>query len=278
MTSTDQSGAARGRGNRSPKGPAPAVSRAVLILERVAAANGRPVPLSTLARELSIAKSSCANVCIALEEGRLLRRVPDGYQLGGLTAELGSHFVSQFNVLQEFYAVVGASEVLRNEVVQLVAQDGAWMIYLARHEGRAPHRFGTPLGSRLPALFTASGVASLSQLDDMQLEATIVSELPAHSPVGDVELDMDGLHAEVARTRKRGYAVDPGWSTPGVGGVAVPVEPWASGHPLLAMGVAVPLHEMTEERIARVGRALSGAARGLKNPWEAPTMRTERSL
>src|SRR5215210_9091667 len=61
---------------------APAVTRAVAILDALAAEPGRPMPLSELSRRVGGPKSSVANVCTALVDAGLVRRWENGFALG----------------------------------------------------------------------------------------------------------------------------------------------------------------------------------------------------
>jgi hypothetical protein len=121
---------------RRPRGtrPAPAVTRGIRLLELLADA-GRPLTLTEIAGGLGLAKSSTANLCLALEAARMIERGAQGYRLGLRTAELGGAFAAQFNQVREFYGVCDASPVLAAELVQVAILDGADALYIARHEG-----------------------------------------------------------------------------------------------------------------------------------------------
>lgn len=244
--------------------PAPAVTRGIGILGLLAEADG-PVTLTELARGLGIAKSSASNLCLALEASGVVERVPLGYRLGRRIAELGAAYAFQFNQVRELFAVCERSPVLRHEVVQIAMLDGVDTLYLARHEGRAHGRIGTPLGSRLPAQLTAAGTALLSALDDDEVRALLHGRPePTRTPrsTGGV----DAVLAKVAATRERGYAVDAGESFEGVTGVAVAVPPWTPSDPALAIGAALPAELATPGHVAAVGAALREAAVALTNP------------
>lgn len=250
-----------------PRAPAPAVTRAIGILALLAESEGPALSLSDLARGLGIAKSSCANLCQALEDGDMIRRVPGGFSLGRRTAEIGGAYALQFNQVREFFPVISASPVLHRELVQIAMLDGAHALYLARHEGRVPYRFGTPLGSRLPAVFTASGQALLASLPDEELDAILATAVPARSAVDGTEITDAAIRAELARVRERGYAIDPGRGTLGLTGIAVALPAWAPGDPPLGLGVAVPTEQLDDARVAAVTTALAEAAARLTNPW-----------
>lgn len=243
--------------------PAPAVTRALRVLELLEQSGGAPLTLSDLARALGAAKSSTSNICAVLEDGGMIRRVEAGYRLGRRTAELGGAFAHEFNQIREFYGVVEADPVLRGEVVQVAMLDGEYSLYLARHEGRA-HRLGTPLGSRLAAVTTGAGLAMLSRLDDARVDEAIArTEAPDLPPA-------EQIRAQIAEARERGWSVDPGRGLSGIWGVAVPLEPWRPTDPPLALGVALPAAEADEQTIERLGRAALGVAAQLTNPFLRP--------
>src|SRR5699024_11637500 len=61
----------------SGRDPAPAVTRSLRILTLLAEASGRPLTLSDIARALGLAKSSAANLCLALEQGEMIQRTAE---------------------------------------------------------------------------------------------------------------------------------------------------------------------------------------------------------
>ena len=114
-------------------GNAPAVTRAVRILGLLADTPRQVRKLTEISRELGLAKSSVSNLCVALEEGGLIRRAGGGYLLGRRTVELGGAFLTGFDQIREFYRVCEDSEVLRRQLVQIAMLDGARVLYLAVH-------------------------------------------------------------------------------------------------------------------------------------------------
>jgi len=252
----------------SSRDPAPAVTRALRVLALLAEADGAPLSLSDLARALGAAKSSTSNICAVLEEGGMIRRVEAGYRLGRRTAELGGAFAHEFNQIREFYGLVEADPVLRGEVVQVAMLDGINSLYLARHEGRA-HRLGTPLGSRLAAVTTGAGLAMLSRLPDAQVEEVIAASIEGAAPAGDFP-SAATIRRQIAETRERGWAIDPGHGLSGIWGVAVPLDPWRPTDPPLALGVALPAAEADEATLESIGRATLRVAAQLTNPFSRP--------
>lgn len=248
--------------------PAPAVGRSIRLLGLLAEA-GRTLTLTELASGLGLAKSSTANLCLSLEAGRMIERVPLGYRLGIRTAELGGAFAAQFNQVREFYAVCEGSPVLQSELVQVAVLDDADALYLARYEGSRSVRLGTPLGSRLPAALSATGRALLMTRADDDVRSLLSREGSVPKLTERSTVDVDAVLAKLAAARERGWAVDEEESFRGIVGVAVPLEGWAPGDPQLALGVGIPAADAAAERVARVGAALREAAAALTNPFSA---------
>jgi DNA-binding IclR family transcriptional regulator len=265
-------GAAMDDETREGRDPAPAVTRSIRLLGILAEAGG-PRTLTELAGDLGLAKSSTANLCLALEAGGMIDRTGQGYRLGVRTAELGGAFAAQFNQVREFYSVCEASPQLASELVQVAMLDGSDALYLARHEGSRSLRLGTPLGSRLPAPLSATGRALLAAMSDAEVIALLGEDAVFPQLTERSTTTMAGLLDALATARRRGWALDAEESFRGIVGVAVPLEGWAPTDPPLALGVAIRAAEADYERIERVGEALREAAAALTNPFSSAVRR-----
>lgn len=250
-----------------PRDPAPAVTRALRVLTYLEESAGRPRTLTDIARALDIAKSSALNICTVLEDGGMIRRTDLSYSLGMRTAELGGAFARQFNQVREFFGVAESIPELAGEVVQVAMLDTPDALYIARHEGRQ-HRLGTPLGSRLPLVHTATGTAMLAAMPDARIEEILrEAHYPATTPSSSRTPAQ--VRAKISAAREAGYAVDRGEGFAGIWGVAAVLEPWQPSDPMLALGVAIPAAEGTDETLARLGPAVLEATRRLTNPLAA---------
>ena len=141
---------------------APAVTRAAAILDLLAENGSVPAGPSELARRLGLPKSSIANICAALVDTGLVRRVGTGFTLGRKLAELGGAYLTSVDLVQEFYEACNELAAGSEETVQLAVLDGVEMTYLARHDGKQPVRLTSQIGRRLPASVTATGKAALA--------------------------------------------------------------------------------------------------------------------
>jgi DNA-binding IclR family transcriptional regulator len=250
---------------RSP-GNTPAVTRAIRILDLLAGARGQTRTLTEIARELGLAKSSVSNLCVALEEGGLVRRTGAGYLLGRRTVELGGAFLSGFDQIREFYRACEDSEVLRRQLVQIAMLDGARVLYLAVHEGRERFPLSAGVGDRYPASATAVGTALLSELSPERVAELYWDPRELVGFTDRTTTTLAQLQIKLERTREQGYAVDEGEVHSTVLGLAVLVPGRGSGEPSFGLGVSIVHPTGSQDERTSVLEALRAAARQLTRP------------
>lgn len=252
------------------KSLAPAVTRAVRILGLLADQRGAPLPLAEVSRALGAAKSSTSNVCAALEESGLIERRDTGYVLGRRTVELGGAYLASFDQVREFYRICASSDVLSHELVQIAVLDGTEVLYLARHEGRAPLRLTAGIGDRYPASLTAVGNALLAHLPQTEVEERYGEDVELPVLTDRSTNSRADLFLKLDAARMRGYAIDEGGVFPNVVGLAMTVPPRHGGEQPLALGVSVinPRGEasLSDERRDTVLSAMRTAIEQLSNP------------
>jgi IclR family transcriptional regulator, blcABC operon repressor len=253
------------RSLRSVDSPAPAVTRAVALLEELAR-SGSPLALTELARRLDLAKSTVLNLCVALEGGGMVRRTDSRWALGYKVVELGQGFLAGTDLVAEFRRLTDGLPTGHQETVLLAVLDGPDVLYLARHDGTQPVRLASDVGRRLPAVVTALGKAMLASLPEDQLEARLglVDEMPVLTPRS--HRTVESLRADLTATRARGYAVDDEQNTEGVTclGVAVPGmsdPPTAVSTTLLTARMTTDLREALVRDLTDLARQLSSLAR-----------------
>ena len=266
-TARDEPAATAEPGTAEADSLAPAVSRAARILDVLAEANGEPVGPSELARRLGLPKSSIANICGALADAGLVRRIATGFALGRRLAELGGAYLASVDQVQEFYEASRSLPAGSEETVQFAVLDGLEVTYLARHDGRQPVQLSSGIGRRLPAVSTATGKAALASLpdDDLQRRLAGVTTLPratrkAHATV-------DELMADIIEIRRRGYAIDDEQTMEGVVcyGVMVPSrQPGGEGP--CAASITLLKVRATAERVPALIADLQRLAAELSDP------------
>ncbi len=121
----------------------------------------------------------------------------------------------------------------------------------------------TDVGVRLPAPLTATGLAMLAALPQAQVRALF--------PDRDTLVQRDGrgpssttrLRSELQLVRQRGYAVEDGLVTPGLGSVAVAVLDH-NDYPVAAVAVTYPEPEVDAAGRDRLVASLRSAAATLE--------------
>jgi DNA-binding IclR family transcriptional regulator len=256
---------------------APAVTRAGAILDVLAERPGEAPGPSELARRLGLPKSSIANICNALADIGLVRRIGTGFALGRKLAELGGAYLASVDQVQEFYDACRLLPTGSEETVQLAVLDQLEMTYLARHDGRQPVRLTSQIGRRLPATITATGKAALASLPpdelDRRLEGVTVLPTFTSNSLGTV----DALRADLDVVRRRGYAMDDEETVEGVVcyGVMIPGRRPFEGP--YAASITLLKARATDERVPLLIADLHRLAASLSDPLRADQVRRDGS-
>jgi len=248
---------------------APAVTRAGAILDLLAENAGEAAGPSELARRLGLPKSSIANICNALADIGLVRRIGTGFALGRKLAELGGAYLASVDQVQEFYEAAQLLPTGSEETVQLAILDGLEMTYLARHDGRQPVRLTSQIGRRLPATVTATGKAALASLamDDLDERLAGVRDLPTLTPnsIGTIE----ALRADLDAVRERGYSMDDEETVEGVVCFGVMIPGRRPGEGPYAASITLLKARATDERVPLLIDDLHRLADRLSDPLRA---------
>src|SRR6476620_5010835 len=187
---------------------APAVTRAAAILDVLAENGSAAAGPSELARRLGLPKSSIANICGALADAGLVRRMGTGFALGRRLAELGGAYLASVDQVQEFYEASRGLSAGSEETVQFAVLDGLEVTYLARHDGRQPVQLSSGIGRRPPAFATATGKAALASLPDDELARRLAGITTRPRVTRKAHATVDELRTDLAEIRERGYEID----------------------------------------------------------------------
>ncbi len=259
----------RGGTDVTPPGAAPAVSRAVAVLDAIAASESGTMTLADLSRDLGVPKSSTSTICTALELGGLVRRDDLGYSLGRKVVELGGSYLARLDQVSEFHRACLESPLFRSETLRLSTAAGIDTLCLARYEGHPAIRLTTNIGDRLPASSCAQGKALLARLDDSEIERLYygIDELPRMTARS--RRTVARLLKDVRLARARGYAVDDEESADSVVGVAVVVPTRGVRAPVLAISVTKHKSDWNEDTRRLMVDELTRIAMLLGNPMAA---------
>ncbi|MGB6009088.1 IclR family transcriptional regulator [Castellaniella sp.] len=265
---------------------APAVGRATAILDLIAR-TGSPQSLADLTHALQLPKSSLHGLCATLEQLNLLTRLESGQvTLGPHVMMWANAFLAHIDITQEFFASWDEMRVLPEETITLSVRDGREVAYIACRNGSRPLGYTFRTGMRIPAVYTATGLAMLSTLPDQGVRKLFdrsSGEWPAPLTVKGLR-NLEELLQELHAVRQRGYSIDREGVREGMYCFGAPV--FDSHNPEAVAGVAVSilanevdgkLEEGAGQAMRRLADRLSERLGGLMNSQNAWHNRATRA-
>lgn len=246
--------------------PLQTVDHALAVLEHLAAARS-PQPLTRLARDFGISKSSMYRVLATLEArgfvvqdvdtqhygfGPSCARLVDQSRIGATLSALC------LPVLHDLWHETG-------ETILLGVCHRGQAVVVERISSPRPVAVQSTLGAALPLHAVSTGKVLLAGRPDAEIER-LLPTLERFTPATIVE--PEAVRAEVARVRRAGYAVNREGYRVGVSGVAAPVVWPATGATAAAIGVCAPAARFEEafptlrDLVVAAAAAASGALAG----------------
>lgn len=239
---------------------APAIARAAAIL-RLLAKRTQPMGVQAIARELGLVPSTCLYVLRALTDEALVSFDSDTkrYALDAGVLTLARQWLrhDQFHELaQPTLDRIAREFGVTMLGAQLFGLDH--IIVTAMSQSGAAFQLSTQVGSRFPALVSATGrcIAAFGNWSDSQLKPKFEKLRWDDAP------DWDTWRAQVDDARTSGIAVDSGHYISGVTVIAAPVwkQEGKPSHALVAIGIG---SVMRGENLPRLKDVLLTASRSL---------------
>ncbi|MFJ6120292.1 IclR family transcriptional regulator [Streptomyces sp. NPDC092129] len=239
-------------------------SRTIEVLDLLAShADG--LTLLEIAGALGCPKSSAHALLATLARKHVVAATPTArgsvFKLGHHIFEIGQAYASNVDLIRDSHDIVRRLVDTCLETMHVAALDGGQVVYLAKEEGRQPMRMVSALGRRFPAYGTGVGKVLLAGLDDSAVRDLFptAEQMPRLTP--NTVDDPARLMAELAETRRRGYAVETEESSVGLGCIAVPL--YDSSALVAAMSMSVPTARFPQERRDELLVQLQAGAREL---------------
>ncbi len=249
-------------------GAAPALRRAVRMLDYVSATGERPTA-ADLARRLEIPRSTAHGLINAMAELGLLARGADGtFSLGSRPMRWASGFLSQSDLVSVFHEHFTQNPELGRYTITLSVLDGDEVVYLGGRNSDQPLGVTFRIGMRLPAFFTATGKALLATLDEGALNKLLEGDLPAPLTAHSVR-DPISLRRELAATRARGFSIEVGQVREGMTCLGAALSDY-SGKAVAGIAVSLTQGEATPVAVAKLGARLQETAAILSRRLGAP--------
>ena len=228
-----------------------ALARGLAVLEMVAE-RSEPLTLNELSREAALPKSTLVRLLAVLAEMEYLVRVDErpAYRLGHKVQGLATSYLSTLDLSTATAPYLRPLAAATGQTANLGVIDGKQVLHVCVAEPDRPLRFRTGLGARDDLYCTGLGKLLLSELPAGDLPLCLPPE-PFPGYTDTTFTSVDALRRDLARTRRRGYALDDNERSTGLRCVAVER---AGGRPVPGRG----------ERVRRVGGVHDGAAAALR--------------
>ena len=242
-----------------------AVDRALLLLQITGQAAGRGVSLSDLIAASGLGKPTVRRLMLALIRRGLVEQdaATRAYHLGEEAYVLGTLATPRHGLLE-----IAADAVVRlaktsGDTAFVNMRRGAAAVCLHREEGSFPIRtHALETGAQHPLGIGAGSLAMLSALPDAEVEVVLADNadrMAADYPTYDADL----LRSDVAATRARGFALNPGRIVAGSWGVGVALRR-PDGTVAGALSIAAIDSRMQPPRDAELAALLTREAREIE--------------
>jgi DNA-binding IclR family transcriptional regulator len=200
------------------------------------------------------------------------------YRIGGKPLQIAGASLQQMDlrtVARPFLENL-AEETCLN--VHLGVLNQISVIYIDKVESDSPIQMRSHPGMAVPAYCTAMGKAMLATLDPQQVTEQVAEALTQRTP--NTIATIEDLHAELARVRDRGYAIDQEENEPGIGCIGAAIYGY-DNDVIGAISLSTLIQNLTNENTLLLGRRLMKTASRISqsmgchnNHWSIETERT----
>ncbi|MGO4854053.1 IclR family transcriptional regulator [Phaeovulum sp. W22_SRMD_FR3] len=229
------------------------MTRALAILRLLARAP-EPVGVNQIARGLELVPSTCLHILRILQDEGLVdfdtttKRYTIG--IGILPLARAAMQRNSFSSLVQPRLSALSQEFGVTSIATQLSEPGQ-MVVVALSQSSMPFRLQVDLGSRFPALISATGrlFAAYNSLDTATLQAEFAKLKWDHPP------RFDDWCGQVDQAREQGFAIDKGVYISGVTVVAVPI--FGSNRKMKRSLVAIGISErLSDTKITKIAAAL----------------------
>ncbi len=200
-----------------------ALSRGLLILE-ILAAHSKGLPLSAIARNSGLAKSSTHRLLQTLIMNGYARQDAhhsDRYFPSFKLLTLSSQLIQDTDLSVIAHPHLEFLANMIGETVHLVLLDHDHAVYVAKVESPNPIRMYSQIGNRAPLYCTGVGKAILAFMPKERQELVLSGKLQPYTAF--TLTDPDELRTHLEQIRRQGYAIDNGEHEENVRCIAMPL-------------------------------------------------------
>ena len=227
------------------------VAKALSIVDILATKAENGISLAELSALLNWPKSTTHRyLTTLLELGLAERNSVDRFHLGTKVIELAGSFLANSDLRNESQQNLSELAEKALETIHLAVPSGTEVVYIAKNESKHAWGMFSHIGARMPMHSTALGKAILA-FSVIGLLQEVLAELPK-SRTQNTITSAQGLEAELALIRSRGFAIDDEENEVGIRCVGAPIVDY-TGLAIAAISISGPRERMDRERCIQLG-------------------------
>jgi IclR family acetate operon transcriptional repressor len=258
-----ETGRASHRTKAEAANPVQALSRALDLLESIAAAE-TGLGLGELGHATGLPPSTVHRLLKSLEQRHYVVHDEDSgrWFIGVQAFSVGGAFLRGRNYAALARPIMQRLMEQAGETVNLAAEDEGEAVFLAQVECRQMMRALSQPGTRVPLHCSGVGKALLAARTPEATAEALARVLGSGHPVSVTGKTITGradLLRELAVSRERGYAIDDEEHAIGLRCVAAAIHD-EHGRPLAALSISGPTARIPDERIPALGALVARAA------------------
>ena len=233
--------------------------------------------LTTLAKKVGLPPSSAHRLLTTLQRRRFVRFEPSGmlWRVGVQAFIVGNAFARSRELAPLALPYMRQLMEKCGETVNLFVPDNGLSICIAQVQSRQVIRAISRPGGGLPLELSASGKAMLAHLPRSEVDEILAKHRA--SDVRSYSQQKSGkLHAELKRTRARGYAIDDEEVAAGLRCIAAAIYD-EHGAALAAISIAGPTLRLTDDRLVQLADWVCAAGQAITQEFGGAELATRKS-
>lgn len=222
------------------------------------------IGISSLAKRLSLAKSTVHRLAVTLTSEGLLEQSPETgrYRLGINLFVMGALVRRRLDVSNMAQPFLNVLREQTGETIHLAVMNETNILYLYNLESRQAIRMKSYIGTIKPAFCTCEGRAIVAfggpELMNKVLSAPLVARTPG------TQTDPAQLMRSFAEIRAHGYAIDDEESEQGMRGISAPLRD-ITGQVVAAIGIGGPSQRLTLKKLRGLAPVLLSTAEAISS-------------
>jgi IclR family acetate operon transcriptional repressor len=256
-------GRPRGWDDKTAQNTIKSLDRAMEVFEFLSEAQGKT--LSTLASQMGQSPATVYRILVTLEGRGLVEFDADEqvWHIGARAFVIGARFLRRSSLVDRARPILRKLMEQTGETANLGTERNGFVLFLGQVETHASIRAFFPPGTLSPLHASGIGKALLAYMDDDRL-ARLIAGTGRSAPVLEsftehTITEADALRADLAETRRRGYAIDGEEKNLGMRCIAAPVFDMTQ-EAVAGISVSGPTSRVGKDQMAFLSNAVMQAA------------------